>query len=117
MLSGMKLPGDGSVSALRSLVEMNEPADLTKFLAGFQYTSPALAGDLVAIERIAREFCEDAAFNGLFYVEARFCPHLLLRPEAGDGVTADDIVEAVLRGFKARRIIRREKRLQHYFEV
>jgi len=97
---GMKLPGDGSVSALRSLVEMEEPADLTKFLAGFQYTSPALAGDLAAIERIAREFCEDAAFNGLFYVEARFCPHLLLRPEAGDGVTADDIVEAVLRGFK-----------------
>ena len=101
MLSGMKLPGDGSVSALRSLVEMEEPGNLTKFLAGFQYTAPALAGDLAAIERIAREFCEDAVFNGLFYVEARFCPHLLLSPEAeNSGVTADHIVEAVLRGFK-----------------
>ena len=101
MLLGLTLPGDGSVSALRSLVEMKEPGDLTKFLAGFQYTAPALAGDLAAIERISREFCEDAAFNGLFYVEARFCPHLLLSPEAEDsGVTADDIVEAVLRGFK-----------------
>ena len=50
IVEGMKLPGDGSVEALRSLVEMNEPANLTKFLAGFQYTSPALSGDIAAIQ-------------------------------------------------------------------
>ena len=99
-MSGIELPGDGSVSALRSLVEMEEPANLTKFLAGFQYTAPALVGDTSAIQRVAREFCEDAVFNGILYIEARFCPHLLLKPEAEDGVRADDIVEAVLRGFK-----------------
>jgi len=96
---GIELPGDGSIESLRSHVEMTDPANLTQFLAGFQFTSPALAGDLSAIERLGREFCEDAAFNGLLYVESRFCPHLLLKSEDPE-VTADDIVEAVLRGFK-----------------
>eukprot|EP00090_Calanus_glacialis_P045899 TRINITY_DN8773_c0_g1_i1.p1 TRINITY_DN8773_c0_g1~~TRINITY_DN8773_c0_g1_i1.p1 ORF type:complete len:394 (-),score=134.85 TRINITY_DN8773_c0_g1_i1:335-1516(-) len=99
---GLSLPGRGTIEDLTASVEMNEPGNLTSFLSGFQYTAPALSGDLVAIERIAREFCEDAAHNGLLYVESRFCPHLLL-PEAGSGdtIVADDIVEAVLRGFKA----------------
>jgi len=97
---GMELPGDGSIEALNKLVEMNEPANLTKFLAGFAYTAPAISGDVVAIERIAREYCEDAANNGILYVEARFCPHLLLNPESESPVSADDIVEAVLRGFR-----------------
>ena len=81
---GLSLPGRGTIEDLTASVEMNEPGNLTSFLSGFQYTAPALSGDLVAIERIAREFCEDAAHNGLLYVESRFCPHLLL-PEAGSG--------------------------------
>jgi hypothetical protein len=56
---------------------MDKPSNLTNFLSGFQYTAPALSGDLGAIERIAWEFCEDAAHNG-------FCPHLLL-PESRSG--------------------------------
>ena len=52
------------------------------------------------IQRVAEEFCEDAGHNGLLYVESRFCPHLLLSPDSSDDVTADDVVEAVLRGFK-----------------
>ena len=43
---------------------------------------------------------QDAAFNGLLYVEGRFCPHLLM-DEKNPEVTADDIVEAVIRGFKS----------------
>ena len=46
------------MEALRSLVELQQPGNLTEFLAGFQYTAPALAGDLAAIERVAWEFCE-----------------------------------------------------------
>ena len=46
------------MEALRSLVELEKPGNLTTFLAGFQYTAPALAGDLAAIERVAWEFCE-----------------------------------------------------------
>ena len=70
---GLALPGDGSIGALTSHMELDQPGNLTNFLASFQYTVPALAGDLVAIKRVAREFCEDAAFNGLLYVESRFC--------------------------------------------
>jgi len=98
---GLSLPGRGTIEDLTASVEMSEPGNLTGFLSGFQYTAPALSGDLVAIERIALEFCEDAAHNGLLYVESRFCPQFLL-PESGAGdLTSDDIVEAVLRGFKA----------------
>jgi len=96
---GLPLPGRETIEDLTENVEMKEPANLTTFLSGFQYTAPALGGDLEAIERIALEFCEDAAHNGLLYVESRFCPHLLL-PE-DDSITADDIVETVLKGFAA----------------
>ena len=75
---GLPLPGRETIEDLTENVEMKEPANLTTFLSGFQYTAPALGGDLEAIERIALEFCEDAAHNGLLYVESRFCPHLLL---------------------------------------
>ncbi|GIY62320.1 adenosine deaminase, partial [Caerostris darwini] len=34
-------------------------------------------GDAVAIERVAYEFCEDAAKEGVLYSEVRYCPHLL----------------------------------------
>ena len=77
---GLSLPGRGTLEELTASVEMDKPSNLS----GFQYTAPALSGDLVAIERIAREFCEDAAHNGVLYVESRFCPHLLL-PESRSG--------------------------------
>jgi len=96
---GLPLPGNGTLGDLRANVELSQPGNLTEFLAGFQYTSPAIAGDLAAIERISVEFCEDAAFNGLLYVESRFAPHLIV----GDGAvqaTPDSVVEAVLRGFQ-----------------
>jgi len=95
---GLPLPGDGSLEALTAHVEMASPADLTDFLSGFQYTAPALTGDMAAIERIAVEFCEDAAYNGLLYVESRFCPNFLVGDSGS--LSSDDVVEAVLRGFK-----------------
>ena len=52
-----------------------------------------------AIKRISREFCEDAFDNGILYVEARFCPHLMLSEKSPE-VTAKDVVETVLEGFK-----------------
>ena len=56
-------------------------------------------GDLDAIKRITVEFCEDAFNNGILYVEARFCPHLMLSDKNPE-VTAKDVVETVLVGFK-----------------
>ena len=78
IIQGLSLPGDGSLEALAAHVEMAAPADLTDFLSGFQYTAPALVGDMAAVERIAVEFCEDAAYNGVLYVESRFCPNFLV---------------------------------------
>ena len=39
------------------------------------------SGDLEAIERMSYEFCEYEAIEGVIYVEARYCPFLLL-PES-----------------------------------
>ena len=56
-------------------------------------------GDLKAIRRIAIEFCQDVVANGVLYVEARFCPHLMLS-ESVPEVTARHVVQTVLDGFK-----------------
>ena len=56
-------------------------------------------GDLLAIKRISLEFCEDAFNNGILYVEARFCPHLMLSDKVPE-VTARHVVQTVLQGFK-----------------
>ena len=58
----------------------------------------SLRGDLKAIERIAYEFCQDVAQNGILYVEARFCPHLMLSEKIPE-VTARHVVKAVLKSF------------------
>jgi len=57
------------------------------------------SGDLLAIRRISVEFCEDVAKNGTLYVEARFCPQLLM-DEKFPEVTASHIIDQVLDGFK-----------------
>jgi len=97
---GLSLPGRGTIDDLKRAVQMAEPSDLAEFLSGFQHTSPALTGDIVAMERVALEFCEDTAANGCLYVEARFCPGLLVNPASQDEASTDDILEAVLRGLQ-----------------
>ena len=39
--------------------------------------------------------CEDAAADGVRYIEVRYCPHL----STHGGLTLDEVVEAELRGF------------------
>ena len=58
-------------------------------------------GDKDAIKRIAVEFCEDSALQGIVYSEVRYAPHLLASKvnnpvfcEEGD-LTADEVVEIV----------------------
>ena len=57
-------------------------------------------GDLEAIKRISIEFCEDVANNGVLYVEARFCPHLMLDEEKAPELGARQVLETVLEGFR-----------------
>ena len=50
-----------------------------------------------ALERIARELCEDSAADGIDYLEVRWAPLLHLRA----GLTVDQVIQAVLRGLAA----------------
>ena len=68
---GLPLPGSGTLSDLTSAIQPTVAGTLTSVLAVFSHTAPSITGDVLAIERIAVEFCEDAAKTGLLYVEAR----------------------------------------------
>ncbi|CAL1288723.1 unnamed protein product, partial [Larinioides sclopetarius] len=46
------------------------------FLGKFQIYQHVFLGDPEAIERVAYEFCEEAAKEGVLYSEVRYCPHL-----------------------------------------
>jgi adenosine deaminase len=56
-----------------------------------------LRGDADAFQRVALEFCEDKAADGVAYVEARFNPHLVATP---DGCDAETALKAAIAGFK-----------------
>ncbi|CAL4124229.1 unnamed protein product, partial [Meganyctiphanes norvegica] len=98
----IKLPGSGSLSDLKDAVTVRQPTNLAGFLSSFGIFIDALVGDLVVMERIAYEFVEDQAKQSVAYCEARFCPHLLVPQkveEVENDVTAESILQAVLRGF------------------
>lgn len=75
-----------------------------------------IRGDLHAIERMAYEFCEMQSQEGVIYVEARYCPFLLLpasfnqadflteinsigTPESSSPISALQVVETINKGF------------------
>jgi len=96
---GLQLPGNGTFQDLKEAMVVRYPIDLAHFLQPFLISTPCMAGDLSAIERVAYEFCEDKAKNGVLYVEARYSPHFLLA-EGASGITAlSDVVRAVNLGF------------------
>ncbi|XP_037080840.1 adenosine deaminase-like [Pollicipes pollicipes] len=90
------LPGNGSLKDLEEALQIHSPRDLAHFLEKFRWISPAIVGDLAAIERIAYEFVEDEARQAVLYTEARLSPHLLVGP--GGQITARQVTEAVMRG-------------------
>lgn len=69
------------------------PCSLETFLEAFRITV-ALLQNPQALERAARELCEDASAEGVVYLEIRFAPLLHLRR----GLLPDEVVEAVLTG-------------------
>lgn len=93
---------------LKELCTVNEPATLTEFLGKFSHFMHVIAGDREAIKRIAYEFVETKAKEGVIYVEARYSPHFLANKgveplpwdqKPGD-ITPDDVVDLVNQGFK-----------------
>jgi len=79
--------------ALRRLMIADDVRDLEAYLARFELTI-ALLQTPEAIERVAWEMCQDAAADGVRYMEVRYCPSLSCR----EGLALDDVVEAMLRG-------------------
>lgn len=73
--SGLAAPPGGWDAALR----MREPADLTVFLAHVAAAYPVFA-DPDAVARLAREAVEDAAADGVAFVELRLGPGTHARP-------------------------------------
>ncbi|TRY98797.1 hypothetical protein DNTS_013105 [Danionella cerebrum] len=101
-------PKKDHVDEFCQMCTVHEPATLTEFLGKFDLFMHAIAGDREAIKRIAYEFVETKAKEGVIYVEARYSPHLLANngvdplpwnQKPGD-ITPDDVVNLVNQGFK-----------------
>uniref|UniRef100_A0A3Q2YRR1 Adenosine deaminase n=1 Tax=Hippocampus comes TaxID=109280 RepID=A0A3Q2YRR1_HIPCM len=73
---GIPLPAD-TMEELRELIVLRKPTTLTEFLGKFAEYMHVIAGDRDAIKRIAYEFVEDKAKEGVIYVEVRYSPHFL----------------------------------------
>lgn len=98
----LDLAGDAKVAlpakdadALRRYMLVDDARNLEDYLARFEYTI-ALLQTPDAIERVAYEMVEDAAADGLRYLEVRYCPRLSTR---GD-LTMDAAIEAEWRGLQ-----------------
>uniref|UniRef100_H0XF12 Adenosine deaminase n=1 Tax=Otolemur garnettii TaxID=30611 RepID=H0XF12_OTOGA len=104
---GIALPAD-TAEELQNIIGMDKPLSLPEFLAKFDYYMPAIAGSREAIKRIAYEFVESKAKEGVVYVEVRYSPHLLANSkvepipwnQAEGDLTPDEVVALVGQGLK-----------------
>ncbi len=81
---------------MRELVFKTAYADLGEYLKGFAYTCDVLR-DTENLERVAYELAQDAIAEGVFYIEPRFAPQLLMD---GTGLSMERVIEAVDRGLR-----------------
>lgn len=79
--------------ALARHMLVDDARNLDDYLARFELTI-ALLQTPEAIERVAWEMCQDAAADGIRYLEVRYCPHLSCRA----GLSLDEVLAAELRG-------------------
>jgi adenosine deaminase len=89
---------------LKQLVFKETYASLPEYLEGFAYTCAVLQ-DESALERAAFELAEDCIAEGVVYTEVRFAPQLHIH----DGLSIDQILEAVHRGLERARLQHREQ--------
>ncbi len=86
------MPRDDA-DALRDFMRVDDARNLEEYLERFSITLSVMQR-AEAIERIAYELAEDAAKEGIRYLETRYAPILNVR----DGLTLEGVVEASLRG-------------------
>lgn len=84
-----------SASALRDYMRVSDAANLEEYLERFDVTL-AVMQTADALERISYELVEDAAADGVRYLEVRFAPILNVRR----GLSLGAVLEASLRGLE-----------------
>jgi adenosine deaminase len=94
---GVAMPQDDAWD-LGKYMRVPDGRSLEEYLARFEVTL-AVMQTAEALQRIARELAEDAARDGVWYLETRFAPVL----NAQRGLTAPATIEAVMRGFEQAR--------------
>src|SRR3954470_6951679 len=82
-----------TASALRDYMRVSDAASLEAYLERFDVTL-AVMQTADALERISYELAEDAAADGVRYIEVRFAPILNVRR----GLSLGDVLDASLRG-------------------
>jgi adenosine deaminase len=89
---GVELPSY-SEAGLRETVFKPSYQNLGEYLEGFRYTVAVLQTE-DALERAARELCEDAFAEGVCYLEIRYAPQLHVSPQ----LPLEAVARAVARG-------------------
>ena len=92
--AGVTPPGN-SAASLRRHMRVDDARNLDDYLARFDLTVAVLQRP-EAIERVAFEMVEDAALDGIRYLEVRYCPAL---SRAG-GLSLDQVIAAEARGLR-----------------
>lgn len=94
---GVELPAR-TVEGLRPHVQVTETQPgLMAFIVRFRYLTAVMV-DAEACRRIAFENVEDAAGEGIAYVELRFSPAFMAEPNS---LRTEDVVDAVIDGVQA----------------
>ncbi len=89
-----RLPAEDVEGLARWFREAADSGSLVRYLETFEHTV-AVMQTVGALERVARECVEDLADDNVVYAEVRYAPEQHLE----QGLTLDEVVEAVLRGF------------------
>lgn len=93
---GLSLPASSPAALADWFVDQCTGGDLVEYLKTFEITIACMQS-VDGLERIAREYVEDLAADGVVYAEIRWAPEQHL---AG-GLSPDEAVEAVQRGIDA----------------
>ncbi len=91
--AGTSLPASAP-EALRRYMRVDDARNLEDYLTRFDLTVAVLQ-TAEALERVAYEMVEDAARDGVRYLEVRYCPSL----SRHRGLSLDDTIRAERRGF------------------
>ncbi|MGD0062471.1 MAG: adenosine deaminase [Streptosporangiaceae bacterium] len=89
------LPADSAEELTKRLTEGAHRGHLEIYLDAFRHTVGVMQTP-DALRRVAAECVEDLAADGVVYAEVRFAPEL----HAERGLSLDEVVQAVLQGFR-----------------